>query len=399
MKSPLSFLLPLAIISLSFSLQPAFSQSSLPPPSVDVRTASSVQSHQSLSPEVLDDRRVVFRLFAPRANDVMVTGEFTATPLAMKKDEKGEWTATSAPIAPEEYYYNFHIDGVRTLDPGNPQIKMGSTPSTLQSVLHIPGEETAFFETHAGPHGVVHECLYPSKSLGGIRRVLVYTPPNYNPSSAEKYAVLYLLHGANGDENVWTRQGRANVIIDNLLAAGKTKPFLVVMPFGYGESPLIRPAAGSNGGRASPNRNTELFGRDLLDDLIPYVETSFRVHTDKAHRALAGLSMGGGEALSIGLNHLDRFDYVAGFSAGISNLDFNLTFADLVAHPSEAEKNLKLLWIGCGKEDGLFKANEQFDAFLTHSAVKHAFHVTAGAHTWMVWRRYLRELAPLLFQE
>jgi enterochelin esterase family protein len=365
---------------------------------VDAKPSSPVQS-QPLSPEILSDRRVVFRLSAPKVSEVAVTGEFTATPLAMEKDEKGEWSVTSAPIAPEEYYYNFLIDGVRTLDPGNPKIKMGSTPSTIQSVLHIPGEETAFFEPQAGPHGVVHECLYPSKSLDGIRRALVYTPPDYNQSSSRKYAVLYLLHGANGDENVWTRQGRANVILDNLLAAGKTKSFIVVMPFGYGESPMTRRPASSNGGRSGLSRNTELFSRDLLEDLIPYVEASFRVHTDKPHRALAGLSMGGGEALAIGLNHLDHFDYVAGFSAGINNLDFNNVFADLTATPPVADKKLKLLWVGCGREDSLFKANEKFDAFLTRYSVKHTFHVTGGAHTWMVWRHYLREIAPLLFQK
>ena len=282
-----SFTLLLAIAANPF--QSGFAQA---PTSVDAGPARPVQSQPPpVSPEILSDRRVVFRLVASKVNEVTITGEFTATPLVMKKDERGEWSVTTAPIAPEEYYYNFLIDGVRTLDPSNPQIKMGSTPSTIQSVLHIPGEETAFFEPQAGPHGVVHECLYPSKSLDGIRRALVYTPPDYNQSSSKRYAVLYLLHGANGDENVWLRQGRANVILDNLLAAGKTSPFIVVMPFGYGESPMTRAPAGSNGSRTGMSRNTELFGRDLLEDLIPYVESAFRVHTDKTHRSLAGLLM------------------------------------------------------------------------------------------------------------
>ena len=174
---------------------------------------------------------------------------------------------------------------------------------------------------------------------------------------------------------------------------------IVVMPFGYGESPMARPAPNPGGSRPGMSRNTELFGRDLLEDLIPFIEATFKVYADKPHRALAGLSMGGGEALSLGLNHLDQFNYVAGFSAGIGNVDFNLTFADLAANPSVVGQKLQLLWVGCGREDSLFPANEKFDAFLTRYNVKHTFHVTSGAHTWMVWRRYLRDYAPLLFQE
>jgi enterochelin esterase-like enzyme len=291
------------------------------------------------SPEVLPDRRVIFRLQAPKAVEVSVAGEFKpgGQPIAMEKDDKGLWTATVGPLRPEIYNYNFTIDGVRTIDPGNPNVKTGSTPSTIQSTLDVRGDEPAFYDGKAVPHGVVHERWYQSRSLGSLRRLLVYTPPDYDRNSSSKYPVLYLLHGANADENAWTRLGRANMILDNLLAAGKCKPFAVVMPFGYGAPPNQQPATGA------PNRNLDLFAKDLIGDVIPFVEAEYRVYNDREHRAIAGLSMGGNESLTIGLTHLELFSRVAGFSAAIRG-DLDKTFADPIANPRETNRKLHLLW-------------------------------------------------------
>ena len=346
------------------------------------------------SPEVGPDRRVTFRLLAPKASEVTLTGEFMEGSRSLQKDDKGVWSVTVGSLEPEIYNYNFTIDGVRTIDPNNPRVKTGSTAFTIQSVLEVRGDSPAFYDGQSVPHGEVRAHWYESKSLNALRRLTVYTPPGYDGNVQGRYPVLYLLHGANSDETVWTRDGHANLILDNLLAEGKAKPFLVVMPFGYGVPPGT-PAPASGGG---PSDNTALFSRDLIEDVIPLIQSRYRVYTDRDHRAIAGLSMGGGESLGIGLNHLELFSYVAGFSAALRPAEFQKTFAGLAASPQDANGKLHLLWIGCGNQDSLFPAAKSFSEFLTEQKIKHTFRESSGAHTWMNWRRYLNEFAPLLFR-
>jgi enterochelin esterase-like enzyme len=330
------------------------------------------------SPEVGPDRRVTFRLAAPKATDVVVTGELLASPRPLIRGADGTWTATVGPVEPEIYHYNFIVDGVRTIDQA----------STTASVLEVRGQGPAFYDAQPVPHGEVRALWYQSKSLGRLRPVAVYTPPGYEESKAP-LPVLYLLHGANADETAWYRLGRANFIIDNLLAGKKAKPLLVVMPFGYGAPP---------GDPAGQGQNTALFARDLIGDLIPFVEARFRARKDREHRALVGLSMGGGQALKVGLEHRDLFGYVAGFSSGLGRpADFPTTYASLIADPTASNKQLRLLWVGCGTEDKAFAASQAFSEFLTKNEIKHTFRQSPGAHSWMVWRRYLNEVAPLLF--
>ena len=347
------------------------------------------QQVRVLSPEVLADHRVTFRLQAPQAREVMLTGEFLDGRKSLEQGADGMWTVTVGPIDPETYHYNFTIDGVRTIDPLNSNLKTGSTASTISSVLDIAGETTAFYRGQDVPHGDVRTHWYQSKSLTSLRRLTVYTPPGYDaPGSQARLPVLYLFHGANADESAWIRVGRANLILDNLMAAGKIKPFIVVMPFGYGVDP--------NGGPQT--ENTARFAKDLIDDVIPYIQSRYRTSTDRAQRAIVGLSMGGGEALTIGLNRLDLFSYVGGFSAAIGqSARFSETFAGLIADP-DTNKKLRLLWVGCGTDDSLFAPNKGFSEFLTANKVTHTFKQSGGAHTWMVWRRYLNEVSPLLFQ-
>lgn len=357
------------------------------------------------SPEIAADRRVTFRVMAPQARDVTISGEFIDGSRPLVRDAQGLWSLTIGPIEPEIYHYNFTIDGVRTIDPGNPNLKTGSTFTTLASVLEVRGDRPAFYDGQAVPHGEIRTHWYPSKSLNSLRRLTVYTPPGYDPptrsgssravsrddtSAAARFPVLYLLHGANADETAWYRLGRANLILDNLLAAGKIKPFIVVMPFGYGVDP---------GASAPPGRNTELFATDLLEDVIPFIEATYRALNHRDHRAIVGLSMGGGQALTIGLNHLDRFSHIGGFSSGLGRAeDFPAAYAKAIAKPVDTNKALRLLWVGCGTSDGAFAASKGFSEFLTNHKVAHTFRATDGAHTWMVWRRYLNEIAPLLFQ-
>jgi enterochelin esterase family protein len=330
-------------------------------------------------PEVGSDGMVTFQLLAPKATEVVLTGEFMSGSKSLQKDDKGLWSVTVGPLEPEIYHYNFTIDGVRTIDPGNPNVKTGSTPSTLASVLEVRGSSPAFYDGQAVPHGEVHTHWYPSKATGTLRRVTVYTPPGYDRGKG-KFPVLYLLHGANADETAWTKLGRANLILDNVFSSGKVKPFVVVMPFGYGVLP-----------------SNALFGKDLIEDVLPLIQSEYRVYTDRGHRALVGLSMGGGQALTIGLSRLDLFSSVGGFSSGLRPAEFSKTFAGVVADPKSVNEKLRLLWVGCGTEDGAFKASKSFSEFLKERDVKHTFRETKGAHTWMVWRRYLHEVAPLLF--
>jgi len=341
------------------------------------------------SPQIDTNHRVTFRLHAPDASEVAVTGEFMSGSLPLVKGNDGLWSLTIGPIPPEIYYYNFTIDGVRTIDPGNPTVKTGSTFSTISSVLEIRGDEPAFHDGQPVPHGTIHTHWYESKSLQTLRRLTVYTPPGYSSTDATALPVLYLLHGANADETAWTRLGRVNLILDNLLAAGETKPFLVVMPFGYGVVP------------GTPNareQNTARFGEDLIRDVIPFTDAHYHTAADREHRALVGLSMGGGQALNIGLNHLDLFSHVGGFSAALRGGNgFATTFADLIADADATNQKLRLLWIGCGTDDRLFEGAKNFSGFLTEHGIEHTFRETEGAHTWMVWRRYLHEISPLLF--
>jgi enterochelin esterase family protein len=308
----------------------------------------------------------------------------------MTKDGSGIWSVIIGPLKPEIYNYNFTIDGVKTIDPANPDVKTGSTAGTIQSILEVKGDGPAFYDAQPVPHGEIHTIWYQSKSLGSIRRVTVYTPPGYDPGSDHRFPVLYLFHGANADETAWTRLGHVNLILDNLLAAGKTKSFIVVMPFGY-------PAPPESIAPGGLNSITEDFGRDLIGDVIPLVESHYRVYADRDHRAIAGLSMGGLESLTIGLNHLELFSYVGGFSAAVRPPEFTKGFASLTADPLAANAKLHLLWIGCGSDDGLFPAAQSFSAFLDEAKIKHTFCTMPGAHTWIVWRNFLVQFAPQLF--
>jgi len=354
---------------------------------------SSSAGAQVRSPEIGANRMVTFRIQASAAHDVSVSGEFMRGSKPLEKNPQGLWSVTVGQVEPEIYNYTFTIDGVKTIDPNNPHVKTGSTPSTIASILEIHGEHPAFYDEQAVPHGEIHTHWYESKSLKASRRLTVYTPPNYVRNTNTRYPVLYLFHGANADETAWTRLGRVNAILDNLLASGKAKPFIVVMPFGYG----IPPGSPGDNPGAGFAASDKLFSRDLLEDVIPFIDAQYRTLRDRDHRAIAGLSMGGGQSLGIGLNHLDLFSYVGGFSAAINTTPLEQTFAALAAEAPAANRKLHVLWVGCGTEDSLFSASERFSKFLDTAGLKHVFHKREGAHTWMVWRRYLNEFAPLLF--
>ena len=339
------------------------------------------------SPEVAPDRRVTFRVSAPKAAEVRLTCECLKDGVAMTKDAQGVWSTTVGPIEPEMYEYEFTVDGVVIPDPRNIVVKYNSRPGPLASVLTVPGDGLMFYDVKPVPHGSVAIRYYDSRATNTTRRAWIYTPPGYDRSS-NRLPVLYLLHGADGDETVWTNFGRSNVILDNLIAERKVAPMVVVTPFGY--------AYPSGTGAPSAAGQMNAFEKDLIENLIPFVQSNYRVYTDREHRAIAGLSMGGGQTLQIGLHHLDLFSRVAGFSAAVAREPFD-AFRDVAADSRKVNASLKLLWLACGADDTLFEPNKQFSAFLTKAGITNTFVPSTGAHTWINWRRYLADAAPLIF--
>jgi enterochelin esterase family protein len=359
-----------------------------------------------VSPEVHADRTVTFRLLAPNAKDVQVGGEFSAKPLAMTKDEKGVWSITTEPLEPNTYGYNFIMDGLTMPDPNNTHVRVGALWFATQ--VDVPGEKPAFFAAQDVPHGTLHGHWYYSKALKTVRHVNVYTPPGYSASSDKPYPVLYLLHGMGDDEGFWTQVGYANFIMDNLLAEGKTKPALIVMPFGHASRSIRRGPSGPRGtgapgggeSRGGPVFGVEMLENDLLENVIPLVEREYHVGKDSNHHAIAGLSMGGYQALSIGLNNPHYFAYVGAFSSAILNQNLENDFQSILADPEKANKEIKLLWIGCGTDDRLLSGNQKFEELLTSKGIKHQWVTTPGyGHVWTLWRVYLRDLLLKLFNE
>ncbi|HEV8038370.1 MAG TPA: alpha/beta hydrolase-fold protein [Bryobacteraceae bacterium] len=344
-----------------------------------------------VSPEVHADKTVTFRFRDPNAKEVFVSREGAAK-LPMQKDEQGVWSVTTDPLEPDFYGYSFVADGVSLIDPSNSLMK----PNLLNadSEVHVPGPNSLAWEINDVPHGEVHHHFYRSAVVGDDRDYFVYTPPGYDPSAKKMYPVLYLLHGFSDDASGWTAVGRANVILDNLIAQGKAKPMIIVMTLGYGAPEIV-----SRTGMRTPGlreRNMTRFRDALFTEVIPQVEKEYHATKDRNARAIAGLSMGGAESLYVGLNALDRFGWVGAFSAGGLSDDLAATFPAL---DSKANSELHLLWIACGTDDRLIAANRKFREWLKSKDIRATEIETPGAHTWMVWRRNLSVFAPLLFQD
>lgn len=345
-----------------------------------------------VSPEVHPDRRVTFRFRAPNAKEVLLSRE-GAPRVAMKRETSGVWTVTTDPLEPDFYGYSFVADGVAYLDPLNPLTK----PNLLnpQSMVHVPGQDLPW-EVRDVPHGVVHRHFYHSKIVGDDRDYYVYTPPRYDPRAKRSYPVLYLLHGFSDDASAWTAVGRANVILDNLIAQGKARPMLIVMTLGYGDLRLVSRTSPDSRDPAVRQRSFDKFRDALFQEVMPRVETDYRASKDQRMRAIAGLSMGGAQSLYIGLNALDRFSAIGAFSSGMLGQDWSVLFPKLDA---SVNRRLKVFWISCGLEDRLLDANRKFLEFLKSKQVKAEWRETSGSHTWMVWRRNLANFLPLLFQD
>ena len=362
-----------------------------------------------VSPEVQSNGAATFRVRAANARQVMLNLSGSDR-IAMQKDERGIWSVTTPSLAPDVYPYSFIIDGQSFADPANPVVKT-SIRSGGQSLVRIPGAASTPWEMREVPHGTVHHHEFKSAADGATTDYYVYTPPDWDPAGRQQYPVLVLLHGMGDDASAWTTAGFSQVILDNLIADGKAKPMIVVTPLGYG----LTPAQISGGPPAMRSENSRVnFTRSVLEEILPQVEKTYRASADRAQHALAGLSMGGAQTLYIGLNHTDAFAYVAGLSSALPEFTVGVypgphgepgpvtadTFAKTFPHlDARLNSQLKLLWVACGTEDALITVNRDLKNWLTAKGVHFGSIETPGAHTWMVWRRNLAALAPLLFQD
>ncbi len=367
-----------------------------------------------VSPEIADDNSVTFRIKAPKAEKVVLSGNWmpsvpneggmgmTRQTVELTKDEKGVWSTTVGPLEPELYGYTFLVDDVNTLDTANLMVARDGTFRT-ENVLYIPGEASELYWAKTGPKGTVHKIWYDSPTLNLTRRMFVYTPPGYADSN-ENYPVLYLLHGGGGDEEAWPTLGVANHILDNLINSGKAEPMIVVMTNGNPTqaaaitvSPKLKPSNQPAGGMANM-----MFEKSLVNDVIPYVESHFQVKANKENRALTGLSMGGLQTLNTSFENPELFDYIGVMSMGFADLS---RFGIEVDHSKRGQQidalkaaDPKLYWIACGTDDFLYQSVVDMRNELDKHDFEYTYRESTGGHTWSNWRIYLSEFAPMLFK-
>lgn len=348
------------------------------------------------SPEISSEGQVIFKIHAPKAKEVVFAGgdiPDVGSGKPMTKTEEGIWEI-SLDVEPGYYRYHFSVDGVSVMDPRNPSTSQSFRNSW--SLVSVPGEE--FMDTKDVPRGAISEVTYYSKSLQRFRRMHVYTPPGYEKNTQE-YPVFYLLHGAFDCDDSWPTVGRAGFIMDNLIAEKKAKPMVIVMPAGHA-GPM----------NFSRRVRVDEFGLDFVKDIMPYVEKHYRVSNKREHRAIAGLSMGGSQTLTIGIPNLDKFSYMGVFSSGIFGITGrgfganspNPSFEEMYAQQLKNEdlkKGLKQFWFATGKDDFLLETSQATVKMLKKYNFDVTYHETEGGHNWIVWREYLHDFAQLLFQE
>ena len=364
---------------------------------IQAQEISAMSAPRVVSPEVNADNSVTFRILSEKANEVTLNGSWMGfrETLPLVKGEQGVWSVTIKPLSSSMYHYNFFIDGVAAIDVTNPHALRDGT--RYASLLMVPGEGSSVFQLNETPHGNISQVWYPSPTLGADRRMYVYTPPGYD-SGKESYPVLYLLHGAGGDEDAWSSLGRANLILDNLIATGKAKPMIVVMTNGNAwQTSTLRQIPGL----PTPTRETFAqfqgkFEKSLVEDVVPYIEKNFRVKADKDHRALAGLSMGGGHTITASITYPGTFGYIGVFSSGI--FDANADMAEMEKKFTTLKASgVHKYWVACGKEDFVMDSNKRLLSILDKTGFKHEYFENEGGHTWANWRTYLSMFTPMLF--
>jgi len=329
--------------------------------------------------------RMTFRVAFPKAAEVVLSGQWSKDPTPMSRDAEGTWSVTLDSVPPGVHEYSFVVDGVRMIDPGNPAIKPMREPRT--SILHLPANPPSVYDFQDVPHGTVRYHTYFSKPLDRVRELCVYVPAGYERGARKRYPTLYLQHGSGDNHATWTVHGKAHWIMDNLIAQRLVVPMVIVMMDGHAAAPGRTPGA--------RGANTQAFERDLLEVVLPMIEGEYTVRPKAAQRAIIGLSMGGGQALTVGLNHTDTFGWVGGFSASPPAGE---SVSGALERADQTNQHLKWLWIGCGKDDFLLARNEEFISRLNEAGIDHEWVLTEGDHSWPVWRGYLADVLPRLFR-
>lgn len=352
---------------------------------------SLAQAQEFRSPEVHDDGSVTVRLKSKTARvlEVSIGGK----KYALEKGDRDVWAATTEPLPAGIHDYSFNLDGTRIIDPSNRNVKKWFT---LASMVEVPGSPPLLTESQDVPHGALHKHIYDSSSVGHSRPVIVYTPPGYDSSGDKTYPLVVLLHGFGDDETAWTEVGKAHRIADNLIAQNKIKPCLIAMPYGH----PVPPPFGKRSERPKDygSRNNDLYESDIVKDLLPFVEASFRTKNDPAARSIVGLSMGGGHAIHVGLRNTDKFSSIGAFSAAApvaESGDLSEMYPSLYGE-NPAANQLKNFWIPIGKKDFLLDRNESFTQLLKTQSINHKYTKTEGSHSWDVWRKYLPEFLEMV---
>ena len=359
---------------------PMLAQAAQPAPA----PARPAQPGPLISPELGTDGSVTFRFIAPKATTVKVTGQF-GPQASLAKDDGGIWKVTLPKVKPGVHEYHFVVDGLSMIDPGNSWVKPQRWPNT--SILHVPSTPPAPWDLQDIPHGTLHENTFKSKALGTWQRLIVYTPPSI--AKGAKLPVLYLSHGYSDNEASWTVHGKAHWILDALIASGKVKPMIVVMPDAHALPP------GSTPFDEYGPANSAALCKELVQDIIPLVEATYPVNPKPDARAFAGLSMGGHHALTVALNEHERFHWIGAFSSAPPP---NTSVSTGLDHGPAVNKDLRLFWIACGSKDFLFQRNREFHALLDSRGIRHDYVETEGDHSWPIWRNYLIEFTPKLFR-
>lgn len=331
------------------------------------------------SPDVHPDSRVTFKYYSKTAKKVMVSGEFLTAPQAMTRDTSGLWSVTVGPVEPDIYPYSFVVDSVQLADPNNKYIF--ANERFKRSIVDIPGKTTLVHSLQNVPHGKISYRYYKSKTLGTTRQLLVYTPPGFNPNGTKKYPVLYLIHGGSDTEETWTKVGRANLIADNLISQGKAVPMITVMPYGN-----VRPAP-------MPD-----FTKDVVNDIIPFVESNYPVLTDSHHRAVAGFSVGGGQTLNIGLTNTDKFAYMCSYAPYTATEEFQKNFSNYSPDANKVNSQLKLFTISVGTEDFLYESVKKNIAMFEEKKIHVKSYIVPGGHNWMNCKQYLTTTLQEIFK-
>jgi enterochelin esterase family protein len=333
-----------------------------------------------VSPEVHPDNSITFRYFSRDAQKVILNGEFLDVPVTLEKEDSGVWSVTVPPVNPDIYPYSFWVDSVQIADPGNMYIF--ANERFKRSLVEIPGDEPLIHSLQDVSHGNINYRYYNSATLGRTRQLLVYTPPGFDITGNQKYPVLYLLHGGSDTEETWTKVGRAHFIADNLIAQGKAVPMIIVMPYA----------------NVMPNPR-EMFTSDMMNDIIPFIEANYPVLTDSEYRAIAGFSVGGGQALNIGLTNTEQFAYVCSYAPYTATPEFRKNFTDWSPDAESVNRQLKLFTVSVATEDFLYESVMQNIAMFKEKKIELVTLIVPGGHTWMNCRYYLANTLSQIFNE